>query len=186
MYVTFLAESVRYEYKTCLKLLISLRPYHSHTCNSLLSVPQRTQTDEATIKRATWPMDADQFCMPPNQSTDAAVRSIHDCAEPYSAFGSVQDPVLENRMSLVRCPARPIFLPKTDDSLWGRIHSSLAAVHCFDNGNVGKQPVAWKEYCAEYGLRELQECMGSGTGRRNITEILFKTALNTIQSINYQ
>ena len=30
-----------------------------------------------------------------------------------------------------------------------RIHSSLAAVHCFDNGYFGKQPVALKEYCAE-------------------------------------
>ena len=30
----------------------------------------------------------------------------------------------------------------------------LAAVHCFDNGYVGKQPVAWKEYCAEYWLQK--------------------------------
>ena len=29
----------------------------------------------------------------------------------------------------------------------GLILLSLIAVRCFDNGNVGKQPVAWKEYC---------------------------------------
>ena len=29
-----------------------------------------------------------------------------------------------------------------DDSLCDRIHSSLTAVRCFDNGYVGKQPVA--------------------------------------------
>ena len=27
------------------------------------------------------------------------------------------------------------------------------------DGYVGKQPVAWKEYCAEYWLKELQEIM---------------------------
>ena len=42
----------------------------------------------------------------------------------------------------------------------------------------------WKEYCAEYCLKDLQENMDRCTGRRNITEILLKTALNTIQSIN--
>ena len=40
-----------------------------------------------------------------------------------------------------------------------RIHSSLTEVHCFDNGYVRKQLVAWKEYCAEYWLKELQESM---------------------------
>ena len=35
-----------------------------------------------------------------------------------------------------------------------RIHSSLTAVRCFDNGYVGKYPVAWKEYCAEYWLKK--------------------------------
>ena len=37
------------------------------------------------------------------------------------------------------------------------VHASLTAVHCFDNGYVGKQPVAWEEYCAEYWSKELQE-----------------------------
>ena len=61
----------------------------------------------------------------------------------------------------------------------------LTAVRCFDNGYVGKQPVAWKEYCAENWLRELQESMDRCTGRHNITEILLETALNPFnQSIN--
>ena len=65
-----------------------------------------------------------------------------------------------------------------------RIHSSLTAVHCFNNGYVEKQPVAWKEYCAAYWLKELWENMDRCTGCRDITEILLKTVLNTIQSIN--
>ena len=60
----------------------------------------------------------------------------------------------------------------------------LTAVLCFDNGYVGKQPVAWKEYFVEYWLKELQESMDRCTGHRNITETLLKTALNTKQSIN--
>ena len=35
----------------------------------------------------------------------------------------------------------------------------LTTVGCFDNGSVGKQPVAWKEYCVEYWLKELWESM---------------------------
>ena len=42
--------------------------------------------------------------------------------------------------------------------------------------------MVWKEYCTEYWLNELQESMDMCTGRRDITEILLKTALNTIQS----
>ena len=71
-----------------------------------------------------------------------------------------------------------------DDSHCDRIHSSLTAVRCFDIGYVGKQPVAWKEYCAEYWLKELQESVDRCTDRHDITEILFKTTLNTRQSIN--
>ena len=39
------------------------------------------------------------------------------------------------------------------------------------------------EYSVEYWLKELQESMDRCTGLRDITEILLKTALNTIQSI---
>ena len=89
---------------------------------------------------------------------------------------------LENRRWLVRSPARPIFFPRIDDSHCDKIHSSLTAVRCFDNGYMGKQSVVWKEYCAEYWLREVQqENMDRYTGRRNITEIQLKKALNTIQ-----
>ena len=49
---------------------------------------------------------------------------------------------------------------------------SLTAVRFFDIGYVGKQPVAWKEFCAEYWLKELQEYMEMCTDRRDITEIL--------------
>ena len=64
------------------------------------------------------------------------------------------------------------------------IHSSLTAVRCFDSWYVGKQPMDWKEYRAEHWLKELQESIDRCTGRRDITEILLKTALNTIRSIN--
>ena len=40
---------------------------------------------------------------------------------------------------------------------------------CFDNDYVEKQPVAWKEYCAEYRLKELQENIDRFTGRHEIT-----------------
>ena len=55
---------------------------------------------------------------------------------------------------------------------------------CFDNGYVGKQPLIWKQYCAEYWLKELQENMYRCTGDRDITERLLKTTSNTIQSFN--
>ena len=61
---------------------------------------------------------------------------------------------------------------------------SVNAVRCFNIGCIGKQPVAWKEYCAEYWLKELQESMDRCTGHPNTIVILLKTALNTIQSIN--
>ena len=85
---------------------------------------------------------------------------------------------------MVRSPARPKIFPSIDDSHCDRIHSSLTAFRCFDDGYVGKQPVTWKEHCAEYWLKELKENMDRCIGRRDITEILLKTALNTIQSIN--
>ena len=85
---------------------------------------------------------------------------------------------------LVRSTARPIFFPRIDDSHCDRIHPSLTAVRCFDNGYMGKQPVAWKEYCAEYWLKELQGSMDRCSNRRDITEIPSKTTLDTIHSIN--
>ena len=86
--------------------------------------------------------------------------------------------------SLVRSSARPIFFPRIDESHRDWIHSSLTAVYYFDSGYVGKQPMALKEYCAEYWLKELQVSMGRCTGLRHITEILLKTGFYTIKSIN--
>ena len=73
-------------------------------------------------------------------------------AEPHSSVDSIG---LENRRSLVRYPAQPIFFLRIDDSHGEGSHSSLTAVRRFDHGYVGKQPVAWKEYCMEYWLKEL-------------------------------
>ena len=90
----------------------------------------------------------------------------------------------EQEVAGYRSPAWPIFFPRIDDSYCERIHSSLTSVSCSDIGYVGKQPVAWKEYCGENWLKELQESMDRCTGCRNITEILLKMVLNIIQSIN--
>ena len=49
--------------------------------------------------------------------------------------------------SLVQSPAWPILFLRIDGSHCNRIHSFPTAVHCFDSGYVGKQPVAWEEYC---------------------------------------
>ena len=76
-----------------------------------------------------------------------------------------------------------MFFPRIGDSHYDRFNSSLTLVHCFDNGYVGKQPVSWKEYCVEYCLQEFQESTDGCTGRPAMTEILLKTALNIIQSI---
>ena len=77
----------------------------------------------------------------------------------------------------------PIFFPRTDDSHCDSNDSSLTAVLCFNNGYVGKQSMASKEYCREFWLKELEESTNRCTGHRNITEILLKRARNTIQSI---
>ena len=68
---------------------------------------------------------------------------------------------------------RPILFPRIDDSHGDRIHYCLIAAHCFDNVYVGKQSVAWKEYChgEENWWKELQESMDRCTGRRFISEI---------------
>ena len=84
---------------------------------------------------------------------------------------------------MVRLLTRPIFFPRIDGSHYNRINFSLTAVRCFDNGYMRKQPVAWKEYCAEHWLKELQESMDRCTGHRDITETLLITVLDTIQSI---
>ena len=47
-------------------------------------------------------------------------------------------------------------------------------------GYIGKQPVVWKEYCAEYWLKELQESKNNCIGCLDKTEITLKMAFNTI------
>ena len=54
--------------------------------------------------------------------------------------------------------------------------------NCLDNGCVGKQPVALKEYCAEYWLKELKESMDRCTGYHDITETLCNQSTKTIQA----
>ena len=81
-------------------------------------------------------------------------------------------------------PAWQKFFLKVDDNHCKWIHSSLTVVCCFNNGYVGKQQVVWKEYCAAYWLKKLQKSMDKCSGHHAITEMLLKTALNTIQSIN--
>ena len=103
-------------------------------------------------------------------------------AEPNRSVGSVADSRREGRWF---DPCSANILPKIDDSHCDRIHFSLSAVRYFDNGYVGKQPVAWKEYCAEYWLKELQESMDKFTGRLDITDTLLKTALNTVQPSSF-
>ena len=41
-------------------------------------------------------------------------------------------------------------MSRIDGRLCDRIHCSLLAVHCFNDGYMGRQLVAWKQYCAEY------------------------------------
>ena len=100
-------------------------------------------------------------------------------AEPYSSVGSVADlrtggRWFDPRLGQYSFRGLIIVIRK------GFIPLSLLSVV----SPMVNQPVAWKEYCAEYWLKELQESTDMCTGRRDITEILLKTALNTIQSIN--
>ena len=62
-------------------------------------------------------------------------------------------------------------------------HVCLSWLHDYYVDILGNKPVAWKEYCVEHWLKELQESMNRCTGR-DITEMLLKMALNTIQSID--
>ena len=76
-----------------------------------------------------------------------------------------------------------IFFPRINDIHCYKIHSSVIAVHCFDDVYVGKKPVDRKEHCAQYWLKEIQESMDICTDYRDIAEIMLKH--HTInQSIN--
>ena len=86
-------------------------------------------------------------------------------AEPNSSACSVQD--LRTGGRWFDPQARPILFPWIHDSYCDRIHSFLTAVRCFDNGYVGKQPVAWKEHSVEYWLKILEN-MDSYIGCREL------------------
>ena len=59
----------------------------------------------------------------------------------------------------------------------------LTPDHCFNNSCVGKQPVAWKEYCVEYFYRRPKQSKGRQIGRHNITEIILIAALKNKKAI---
>ena len=80
-------------------------------------------------------------------------------------------------------PASANIFPRIGDSHCNRIHSSVTAVHCFDDVYVGKHPVAWKRVMCEVLVRRTQESMDRYTGHHDITEIMLKMALNNIQSL---
>ena len=67
---------------------------------------------------------------------------------PHSSVGRAQN--LRTGSRWVDPHSQSIFFPRTDENHCDRIHSFLTAVHCFENGYVGKQPLAWKENCAQY------------------------------------
>ena len=139
------------------------------------------------------------YCVPPSFDSSRNTRGIaNSYAFALKDWGHIFLPV---SVCLSICPlspiaqsvalrtweqevAWPIFFPRIDDSHCDRIYSSLTTVCCFDNGYVGKQPVVWKEYCVEYWLKKLLETMDRCTGHRDITKILSKIVLNTMQSIN--
>ena len=80
-------------------------------------------------------------------------------------------------------PARQIFFPRIDESHCDWIHSSLTAIHCFDDDYVGEQPMAWEKYCAEYSLKVLKESIDRCTGCRHMAEmVLINKSIS--QSIN--
>ena len=59
--------------------------------------------------------------------------------------------------AILEIPTPAVFYPRTDDSHCNGIRSSLFASHCFENGYVRNQPVAWNEYWAEFLWKAFQE-----------------------------
>ena len=55
----------------------------------------------------------------------------------------------------------------------------------FNYGYVGKQPVAWKEYCVEYWFKELQDSTDRCTAWHDIAEIMFKNGVNSLPQNHY-
>ena len=76
--------------------------------------------------------------------TEILLKTVLNTIQSITVY-SVQDLRIRSRF-----PSLDNFFPWIDDSHCEKIHSSLTADLCFDDCYVGKQPVAWKEYCAEY------------------------------------
>ena len=85
-------------------------------------------------------------------------QQIQNCHLIFGSIDRVQD--LRTGGHWFNPWALPIFFLRIDDSHCIRIHSSLTAVHCFQDGYVRKQPVAWKEYCAEVLVKITQQKHG--------------------------
>ena len=104
---------------------------------------------------------------------DLVVDTYPTCWQPYIYLPSpiAQSAVYCEDLRTGGCWLDPwvwlIFFPRIDDSHCDRIHSSLTAVSCLYNGYVGKQPVAWKEYCVEYWLTVGRVQHGSRTSKNS-------------------
>ena len=98
-------------------------------------------------------------------------------AKPHNWVGSIQD---------LRTGGRWFDSRHCQYSFRGliEVHSSLTAVHCFDNRYVGKQPVAWKELCVKYWLKEPQESMVRRTGHHNISNSIICLEFQSINRKN--
>ena len=100
--------------------------------------------------------------------SDKDLKTDYHAGRAYSSVGSGE---ALNRRSLVQSPEGLIFFLSINDI-------ALTVVYCFDILYVGKQSVAWKEYCVEYWLTGLQESMALCTGCRAITKILLKNGIS--------
>ena len=97
---------------------------------------------------------------------------------PYNIFFSLKPNASGNILCLV---CKPIFFPMKVIATGFIPLSPLSLVSKI----VGKQTVTWKEYFTEYCLKDPWKRMGKCTGRHDMTEIRFKTALTPYnQSVN--
>ena len=92
--------------------------------------------------------------------------------EPFTLVGSIQDLKTGGRSLVDSWHSKYSFW----ELMIIIVQDSFLSPRCpfFQWFNVGKQPVAWKEYCVEYRSKEIQESMGWCTGYCNVTEILLK------------
>ena len=87
------------------------------------------------------PAQSAQADMSRNFSLSSKFSACQGTILPYKTVGCLTN-------GLVQSQAWAIFFHRIDDSHCNRIHSSLSTVHFSGSDHVGKQPVAWKEYCS--------------------------------------